>query len=225
MYPKLSEPEAKVQRTSLFIEIPITQKQREDDDLKAQLESIQSYLKVVINPTQIKQWGMCPLPTNITLTSQLFELSKKAPSHGSRYFEAQLRDVTQPKYQSNDETEIEVEVTKPIFGEALAFYTVAETNQHSSTRSTNLSLHPSQELGTMWLPSWKKRWPMVCVLWSIKLQLANHSTTTHAPASASCNLHTWLHDLAQLHSPYIWPGQELHQALQVRGQSRQRRSA
>ena len=130
MYPKLSEPEAKVQRTSLFIEIPITQKQREDDDLKAQLESIQSYLKVVINPTQIKQWGMCPLPTNITLTSQLFELSKKAPSHGSRYFEAQLRDVTQPKYQSNDETEIEVEVTKPIFGEALAFYTVAETNQH-----------------------------------------------------------------------------------------------
>ena len=126
MYPTLSEPEAKVQRTSLFKEIPITQKQREDDDFKAHLESIQSYLKAVINSTQIKRWGKCPLSNNITLTSQLFELSKKAPSRTSRYFEAQLRGVTQPKDQSNDETEIEVEVTKPIFGEALAFYTIAD---------------------------------------------------------------------------------------------------
>ena len=126
MYPTLSEPEAKVQRTSLFKEIPITRKQREDDDFKAHLESIQSYLKAVINSTQIKRWGKCPLSNNITLTSQLFELSKKAPSRTSRYFEAQLRGVTQPKDQSNDETEIEVEVTKPIFGEALAFYTIAD---------------------------------------------------------------------------------------------------
>jgi hypothetical protein len=32
--------------------------------------------------------------------------------------------VTQPRDQSIDETELEVERTKPIFGEALAFYTV-----------------------------------------------------------------------------------------------------
>ena len=134
IYPTLSEPEAKVQvqRTSLFKEIPITKKQREDDDLKAHLESIQAYVTGVIDPTQIKRWGKCPLPNNITLTSQLFEFNKKAPSRTSRYFEAQLRDVTQPstqpKDQSNDETEIEVEVTKPIFGEALAFYTVAGTD-------------------------------------------------------------------------------------------------
>jgi hypothetical protein len=127
MYSTLTEPEAKVQRTSLFKEIPITQKQREDDDLKAHLESIQSYLKVVIDPTfQIKRWGKWPLLKNVTLTSRLFELSKKATTRTSRYFEAQLRHVTQPRDQSNDETELEMENTKPIFGEALAFYTVAE---------------------------------------------------------------------------------------------------
>ena len=118
--------EAKAQRTSLFTQVPITQKQRrEDKDLNAHLEAIQSYLGVGSDPTlQINRWAKCPLLKNITLTSQLFELSKKATSRASRYFEAQLRHVPQPTDQSKDVTELEVENTKPIFGEALAFYTV-----------------------------------------------------------------------------------------------------
>jgi hypothetical protein len=122
-YPTLSSAsEGTVQRTSLFKEIPITQKQKkEDNELKAHLEAIRSYLQA--EPDQIVRWGKCPLPKNVTLTSQLFELSKRATSHTSRYFEAQLN---QPRDQyCMDETELEVERTKPIFGEAIAFYTVA----------------------------------------------------------------------------------------------------
>jgi hypothetical protein len=46
-YPTLSSAsEGTVQRTSLFKEIPITQKQKkEDNELKAHLEAIQSYLQ------------------------------------------------------------------------------------------------------------------------------------------------------------------------------------
>src|SRR6202046_1734844 len=70
--------EAKVQRTSLFKVIPITQKQkREDNALKAHLQAIQSYPGVESDPI-LQRWGKCPLSGNITLTSQLFELSKKA---------------------------------------------------------------------------------------------------------------------------------------------------
>ncbi len=73
------------------------------------------------------RWGKCPLPNNITLTSQLFELSKKHTSRSSRYFEAQpVGQVLQSRDQSIDETELEGEKTKPIFGDALAFYTVAQ---------------------------------------------------------------------------------------------------
>ena len=91
--------------------------------LRAQLEAIQSQFRV--KSDQIMQWGKCPLPNKVTLTSQLFELSKKATSHSSRYFEAHARQL---KGNSMDETELEVEQLKPIFGEALAFYTIAETN-------------------------------------------------------------------------------------------------
>ena len=67
--------------------------------------------------------GKCPLLNNVTLTSQLFELSKKITSRTSRYFEAQ---GLQPNDQPIDETELEKEKKKPIFGEALAFYTIIE---------------------------------------------------------------------------------------------------
>ncbi|KAH9011261.1 hypothetical protein EDB85DRAFT_1842993, partial [Lactarius pseudohatsudake] len=69
-------------------------------------------------------WGKCPLPNHATLTSQLFELSKKHTSRSSRYFEAQLK-MSKSTDQPLDETVLEVEKNKPIFGEALAFYTVA----------------------------------------------------------------------------------------------------
>jgi hypothetical protein len=112
--------EQMLEKTSLFKEFPITQKQkREDDELKAHLKEIQSYLKE--ESDQIMRWGKCPLLHNITLTSRLFELSKTATSRTSRYFEAHLNN--QPRDQSMDETELEVQRTKPIFGEALAFYT------------------------------------------------------------------------------------------------------
>ena len=125
-YPVLSlVSEIKVQKPGLFKEVPMTQKQRrEDDDLKAQIKTIQSHPKVGSDPTlQITRWGKCSLPNNVTLTSQLFELSKKSTSHTSRYFEAQPKEGLQ-LYESDDVTEVEVENIRPIFGEALAFYTV-----------------------------------------------------------------------------------------------------
>ncbi|KAF8265216.1 hypothetical protein EI94DRAFT_1521102, partial [Lactarius quietus] len=81
----------------------------------------------------IMQWGKCPLPNNSTLTSQLFELSKKSVSHTSRYFEAHPREDLQPRDQLIDDTEVEVEKFKPIFGGALAFYT-------TQSAGTDLSL-------------------------------------------------------------------------------------
>jgi hypothetical protein len=161
-YPTLfSASEEKPQkRTSLFKEIPISQKQRrEDDDLKAHLQAIESYLKLEVgSDLKLQQWGKCPLSNAVTLTSQLFEVSKKTTSCTSRYFEAHLGQVLQPRNQSIDETEVEVAKTEPIFGEALAFYTVAEKN---------LSLvvyHPlieHQKLFGRWYGKWS---PMVYVL-------------------------------------------------------------
>ena len=71
---------------------------------------------------QIMRWGKCPLANNVTLTSQLFEHSKKATSRTSRYFEAHVNQGSED--QPMDVTVLEVEKTKPIFGEALAFYSV-----------------------------------------------------------------------------------------------------
>src|SRR6201996_1425714 len=124
IYPSFSVPKEIAPKTSLFKPIPITQKQRQkDDDLKVHLDAIQSYLKVGSDSMlQILRWGKCPLANNVTLTSQLFELSKKATSRTSRYFEAYIEQ--KPEDQPIDVTVLEVEKTKPIFGEALAFYTV-----------------------------------------------------------------------------------------------------
>ena len=163
-YPTLfSVPEARPQRTCLFKEVPITREQRKgDDDFKVHLQAIKSYLGVESDPT-LQRWGKCPLPDNVTLTSQLFELSKKATSRSSRYFEAHLlRKVLQSRDQSLDqsidETELEVETTIPVFGEALAFYTVAET------KNSLVAYHPlikHQRLFGRWYGEWS---PMVDVL-------------------------------------------------------------
>jgi hypothetical protein len=151
LYPALSTSDAKSQRTSLFKPIAITQKQRrEDEKLQAQLQAIQSYLGESGPTPHIMRWGKCPLANNVTLTSQLFELSKRHTSRTSRYFEAQLEQGQQQRDQSLGETELEVERSKPIFGEALAFYTAG----------TNLSLvvyHPliaRQKLFGRWYGTW-----------------------------------------------------------------------
>jgi len=91
--------------------------------LKAHIQAILSYPGIGPNSTYMR-WGKCPLPNGVTLTSQLFELSKRSSSRSSRYFEAQL-GLLQSKDEPIDETEIEVEKTIPVFGEALAFYTIA----------------------------------------------------------------------------------------------------
>jgi hypothetical protein len=123
IYPTISPAaKAKVLRTSLFKEFPITQKQRREDDvIKAHIQAIQSHLRVKTDaPLPVKRQGKCPLSNNTTLTSELFELSKKSTTRASRYFEAK---GTQPRDQPIGSTEVEVEMVKPIFGEALAFYT------------------------------------------------------------------------------------------------------
>ena len=126
IYPTISSaPEAKTPRTSLFSKVPITQKQRKNEDnVKAHIKAIQSFLMVEVDPSfQLMRWGKCPLSNGMTLTSQLFELAKKSNSRTSRYFEAHLKQGLQPRDQPVHDTEIEVEEMKPIFGEALAFYT------------------------------------------------------------------------------------------------------
>ena len=105
----------------------MTRKQKkEDDELKAHLKEIQSRFGGELD--QISRWGKCPLSSGVTLTSRLFELSKRAISRTSRYFEARLVGQQPINDQPMDDTELEEERIKPIFGEALAFYTVAETS-------------------------------------------------------------------------------------------------
>jgi hypothetical protein len=154
-----SASKAKPQRACLFKEIPITRKQRREDvDLKAHLQAIESYLEVE-SDLKLQRWGKCPLPNAVTLTSRLFEVSKKATSRTSRYFEAQLGQVLQPRDQSIlDETELEVEKTKPIFGEALAFYTVADTDLSLVVYHPLIECH---KLFGRWYGKWSS---MACVL-------------------------------------------------------------
>lgn len=126
IYPTIfSTPKTRVPRTSPFKKFPITQKQRrEDDNIKAHINAIQDYIGVEADPSlQVVRWGKCPLYNNITLTSQLSDLSKKSTLRTSRYFEVRPGHELQERDQPVDETEVEVEMTKPIFGEALAFYT------------------------------------------------------------------------------------------------------
>jgi hypothetical protein len=99
IYPTISPAsEAKVPRTSLFKSVPITHKQRgEDDVIKAHIKAIQSYLGAKEDPSfPVMQWGKYLLPNNVTLTSQLFELSKRSTSHTFRYFEAHPKNGLQP---------------------------------------------------------------------------------------------------------------------------------
>ena len=151
-HPALSLASARVvQRTALFKVMSFTQKQRRnDDELKAEFQEIQSYLGSDLT-VQLKQWGKCPLSNNITLTSQLFETSKKVKSCTSRYFEAQPMQGLQPIDQPVGVTELKVERTKPIFGEAIAFYTV------ESTGISVVVYHPlikHQKLFGRWYGEW-----------------------------------------------------------------------
>jgi hypothetical protein len=156
IYPTiLSTSKTRVPRTSLFRNFPITQKQRrEDDELKAHIEAIQSYIGVEADPSfQVVRWGKCPLSKNITLTSQLFELSKKSTSRTSRYFEAHPEQGLQQRDQPIDDTEVEVEMVKPVFGEALAFY----TTQSAKADLSLVVYHPlieCQKLFGRWYGKW-----------------------------------------------------------------------
>ena len=130
-YPEFSSASGiKPPKTTLFTKIAITQKQRkEDENLQAQLQAAQSYLDRNSLPTaEFMRLGKCPLSKNVTLTSQLFELSKRHLSRSSRYFEAQVEKELQQGCQSEDDTELEIERIKPIFGEALAFYTAGSVS-------------------------------------------------------------------------------------------------
>jgi len=122
-YPMLfTKPELKPQKTSLFREFPIIQRQKNDASIAAQLQKVHSYIGVKSDTElEIQCYGKCPLPNNLILTSEIFEMSKKNNTCSSIYFEAHLGQAGD---QDIDETEIEVEKTKPVFGKALAFYKV-----------------------------------------------------------------------------------------------------
>ena len=155
IYPKIFlTSKTRVPRTELFGKFPITQKQRrEDDDLKAHIKAIQDYIGVEADPSfQVVRWGKCPLSKNVTLKSQLSELSKKT-SRSSRYFEAHSGHKLQERDQPVDDTEVEVEMTKPIFGEALAFY----TTQSAKAELSLVVYHPLIEcckLFGRWYGKW-----------------------------------------------------------------------
>jgi len=83
-------------------------------------QELQSYLNAICiwlgidfdSELEIRRWGKIRLPKGILLRSRLSETRGKMPSRSARYFEAQ-RDGD----------------TKPVFGEALAFFEVLETKQ------------------------------------------------------------------------------------------------
>ena len=129
-YPTLlSEPEVKVIKTLLFREFPITRDEKlENETLQAHLKEVECYAGLPPDHLlKIKRFGKFHLPNNITLTSQLFEESKNKTSRSSMYFEAYLEGA-EALNEPLDECELEEERTKPIFGKALAFYTIADLN-------------------------------------------------------------------------------------------------
>jgi hypothetical protein len=166
VYPTISSaPEAaKAPKASLFTKVPITQRQRREDDvIKAHIEAIQSYLGVEADDSlfQIMRWGKCTLSNNNTLTSQLFELSKKSTSRSSRYFEAHPKQGLQPRNQPMHDTEIENEEVEPIFGEALAFYTDTQSAEANFSLVVYHPLIETCKLFGRWYGKWS---PLLCVL-------------------------------------------------------------
>ncbi len=158
-YPTLFfAPELKGQKTSLFKEIPILQRQKTEASVIAQLQQVYSYLGVESDTgLNIQRYGKCPLSNNVTLTSEIFELSKSNNICSSKYFEAHLG---QPRDQNIDETEIEIETTKPIFGKALAFYKVEGPRRNASFVVYH-ALIEQQKLYGRWYGKWS---PSVYVL-------------------------------------------------------------
>src|SRR6201996_7776660 len=161
VYPTVSSaPKAENESMSpLFTKVPITQRQRKEDEvIKAHIELIQSYPGVDVD--EIMRWGKCSLSNNITLTSRLFELSKRSTSRSSRYFEAHSKQGMQPRNQPIHDTEIEVENVEPIFGEALAFY----STQVAGAKISLVVYHPLMELHNLF-GRWYGKWsPSLCVL-------------------------------------------------------------
>ncbi len=148
-YPTLfPESDSEGPKTSLFTKISIIQRQKKDASIAAQLQEVYSYLGVESkNTLNIQCYGKCPL-SNATLTSEIFEGSKRNHNHSSKYFEAQLG---KSKDQDIDETELEMEKTKPIFGKALAFYKVEERNLSLVTYH---ALIERQKLHGRWYGTW-----------------------------------------------------------------------
>ena len=165
IYPTISpasEAKAKVSRTSLFKPVPISQKKRKEDDvIRAQIKAIEFYLGVKEDPSfPFMQWAKCPLADNVTLTSQLFELSKESTSRSSRYFEAHPKQGLSERDEPIHDTEVEVERVKPIFGEAVAFYTA----QSSGAEISLVLYHPlieHRKLFGRWYGKWS---PLLFVL-------------------------------------------------------------
>ena len=158
-----SAPEAEKVSKTLFTKVPITQRQRREDEvIKAHIGAIQSYLEVEADDPsfQIMRYGKCSLSNNNTLTSRLFELSKKSNSRSSRYFEAHLKQRMQPRNQPIHVTEIEVEEVEPIFGEALAFYSTQSAGAKLSL-VVYCPLIEHHNLFGRWYGKWS---PSLCVL-------------------------------------------------------------
>ena len=158
IYPTISpaEAKAKVSRTSLFRPVPISQKKRREDDvIKAQIKAIELHLGVQEDPScPFMRWAKCPLADNVTLTSQLFELSKGSTFRSSRYFEAHPKQGLSKRDEPIHDTEVEVERVKPIFGEAVAFYTA----QSAGAEIFLVLYHPLIEHHKLF-GRWYGKWP------------------------------------------------------------------
>ena len=177
IYPTIfSTSKTRVPRTSPFKRFPITQKQkREDDDIKAHIKAIQDYIGVEADPSlQIVRWGKCPLYNNVTLTSQLSDLSKKSNLRTSRYFEAHSGHEPQERDQPVDDTEVGVEMTKPIFGEALAFY----TTQSAKADFSLVVYHPLTECHKLF-GRWYGKWSSALYVLEISAIISLVGIWTH----------------------------------------------
>jgi len=82
---------------------------------------------------------------------KLSEDSRMGTYRSSRYFEAHIVSQALQPISSTDETELEEEWSKPIFGEALAFYTT------SSPSASLVVYHPLIECQKLY-GRWYGRW-------------------------------------------------------------------
>jgi hypothetical protein len=102
-------PKEKRKTAHLYQSLPIKKQETENpSEYYIHLAAICDHLKVIFDmDIQIQRWGKCKIPGDITLRSRISEEAGRA-SRSSRYFEAQEE--------------------RPIFGEALAFYSLPDHN-------------------------------------------------------------------------------------------------